>query len=1466
MRPARASTPPTRRDPIAGPSEVIAAAPGGAPHTSKVIRLDERTTIAGGVVVLNSDASGSGSASRVDDDPAPVVPPPAAGTTTTVPRPRRQQRPTRPSSRPKTATSSPSLLLDDEDDVFFTASSSGSQPRTGQQHRFADELGRNAYIDDEDEDDDDDYDEDEDGYDYDNPKARRRMSGVDRVHARRERRRMGVSGFRNSMHLESEVLDVQAPAEEVFHHNEGGNPPGEDNEKVPLRPSPSNVMMLAAASSSAGERVAVVQFEEASAPIRNRSHDDGQGMTQQQQQPTRQRPRPPRPLPPIPIVGLSHIRVSTEGAEYDDDQKTHVGLLFPPSTSTHNVVSLASPSSTLFSHSQGAAVTGFGVGVGPRHRTRISPALAPSDARFSVVSAEWVKVDAEALVGVDVQEQQQDGGMLSSPSPFGMSRFGSFGRKSYSEVGHGVATTAPSTTTTSNRFLFPFFSSPASEDDDHSSSLHTTAVDHRFFPFPTAAATDIGHGSPGRSSPIAAEDLVGGSGGGKRDSFLLRSKSARLPQRVSMIGSDSGHGYGDPGSPSGSPAARRKSKKAIIVRAAGEGATMSPENVVRRKASAGTVLKDRLRSSFSFKKVLGGDGEASGGGGGGFFGKGKEKERQPQQRSITPRPETPTREIFLNEDFGEATPTSKATRRKSVLVKKRPATAVPEGLERGNPKSRSTSSLGKLLRGSTETPRPSMTNEGRPENVPLPSSPSSGTVEGSPLPRRGSTSSPVSTPNSLQRRFTGRFQRRRTGGSLGSAMELGMGPHSDVGHGTGQNRVVSEAGGRRGSSSGGSGFMSGFFSSLSMTSITSSTASSNRGPPSTPKAGKLTKPNPSAANVPVSWSPSYGLGRGHSTSSSTFFRGEGPPPASILSVTAPATPDSPYAGLEDSPVVSTIPLRSTSPSPLSTATPRRSSSNLLFSTPKALRRISEVPTSDGSANGSPAPGEEEGTPTGWVKVKPRRSLSTFIPEDDVPPVPPIPAALASQFLVPAPPPVIPGRRPLPPPPPLILNPDDVHKKPPLVSLAYTGKQGYYAHEEARLQLQREIAEEEQENSASTTAHGDDLEPKNPDVSVDYPLTPRLKESILRAHLYTSPSSPTANLSKARMGSMYAFPRTESVVDEELVLFEPKRPHLPHRPSSASAKRWTLAVNQIPDDSEFLKEIDDLRKSRQEIATASRRGSFRKTVEGDVAEDDSCSDGEGNEGSDGEGVWMKARRAMLTVREMMRTETSYRNHLIRLWEEDSANPNPSTPPSFLAHLPSLISASTLLSSRLEEDPSAWGVSAAFLGAEDALEKAFTAWCGVVGQVMLELAGNTPPISTSASRTSLYNRKSSTGARDILDKEKPAPKRADTIASSMSGGSGSVIMSGKTSKKSKSTRSSSGSALLSAGSRPLSVQDVAIMPSQRVPRYVLLFKDLLEQTPVTSPSRALVERALQGAMRIAKNCDDAQQHDALTIPSP
>jgi len=243
--------------------------------------------------------------------------------------------------------------------------------------------------------------------------------------------------------------------------------------------------------------------------------------------------------------------------------------------------------------------------------------------------------------------------------------------------------------------------------------------------------------------------------------------------------------------------------------------------------------------------------------------------------------------------------------------------------------------------------------------------------------------------------------------------------------------------------------------------------------------------------------------------------------------------------------------------------------------------------------------------------------------------------------------------------------------------------------------------------------------------------------------------------------------------------------------------------------------------------------------------------------------MKARRAMLCVREIMRTETSYRGHLVKVWETESANPSPSMPAAFFAHLPALIAASASLSRHLEEDPSAYGVSTAFLSAADELEKALVAWCGVVGQVMIELANNSASLQVG-SRASMYYRKYSTGPKDKdADKDK-SPKRSDTAGSGSSSGNAKPSKG----KKDKSRPNSSGSTPTTpsfSGSKALGIQDVAIMPSQRVPRYVLLFKDLLQQTPITSPSRALVERALEGAMRIAKSCDDAQQHSALFITS-
>jgi hypothetical protein len=55
-----------------------------------------------------------------------------------------------------------------------------------------------------------------------------------------------------------------------------------------------------------------------------------------------------------------------------------------------------------------------------------------------------------------------------------------------------------------------------------------------------------------------------------------------------------------------------------------------------------------------------------------------------------------------------------------------------------------------------------------------------------------------------------------------------------------------------------------------------------------------------------------------------------------------------------------------------------------------------------------------------------------------------------------------------------------------------------------------------------------------------------------------------------------------------------------------------------------------------------------------------------------------------------------------------------PPPMLRYAGELVGASAGLLRRMEEDPSAWGVAAALIAAEEAVEGAFVGWCGVVGE--------------------------------------------------------------------------------------------------------------------------------------------------------
>ncbi|THV01411.1 hypothetical protein K435DRAFT_853820 [Dendrothele bispora CBS 962.96] len=75
---------------------------------------------------------------------------------------------------------------------------------------------------------------------------------------------------------------------------------------------------------------------------------------------------------------------------------------------------------------------------------------------------------------------------------------------------------------------------------------------------------------------------------------------------------------------------------------------------------------------------------------------------------------------------------------------------------------------------------------------------------------------------------------------------------------------------------------------------------------------------------------------------------------------------------------------------------------------------------------------------------------------------------------------------------------------------------------------------------------------------------------------------------------------------------------------------------------------------------------------------------------------------------------------------------------------------------------------------------------------------------------------------------------------------------------SSNSNSNSSLVLNGKRVHSVRELAILPVQRVTRYVLLYRDILKHTPAMSPSRVLLERAAETASTIAQKCDRAQEN--------
>ncbi|KAG8684797.1 hypothetical protein FRC08_013481 [Ceratobasidium sp. 394] len=267
---------------------------------------------------------------------------------------------------------------------------------------------------------------------------------------------------------------------------------------------------------------------------------------------------------------------------------------------------------------------------------------------------------------------------------------------------------------------------------------------------------------------------------------------------------------------------------------------------------------------------------------------------------------------------------------------------------------------------------------------------------------------------------------------------------------------------------------------------------------------------------------------------------------------------------------------------------------------------------------------------------------------------------------------------------------------------------------------------------------------------------------------------------------------------------PPRPGMPRRTSSQ--RRWTIADI---DDDEFLRQLEvklsgsgsRLRKSRvlEEFAMGA-----------DQSHEDTAADAEADLGSEtddsaAEREWARARRAMMCVREIVRTEKSYLRHMMGFLDSDQSVMSS----VLLEHLPRLVETSRIFTAHLEEDPSAWGVSVAFLAVEKQLEHVLVEWSGVVGQVISSMRnggesqapsedGHTSSAGTGSGASSWIRRRSATASSSTSQ-----PFQLNLSMTPVIG-----------SKDKKSTRV--------AKSKRLTEQDVAIMPTQRVLRYVLMYR--------------------------------------------
>ncbi|KAF9654107.1 hypothetical protein BDM02DRAFT_3133587, partial [Thelephora ganbajun] len=132
----------------------------------------------------------------------------------------------------------------------------------------------------------------------------------------------------------------------------------------------------------------------------------------------------------------------------------------------------------------------------------------------------------------------------------------------------------------------------------------------------------------------------------------------------------------------------------------------------------------------------------------------------------------------------------------------------------------------------------------------------------------------------------------------------------------------------------------------------------------------------------------------------------------------------------------------------------------------------------------------------------------------------------------------------------------------------------------------------------------------------------------------------------------------------------------------------------------------------------------------------------------EQAWKVARKALFCCRELFQTEKTYFSKLVQLKDGQTLTP----PPSLLtSYLPALILASNTLLEHCSQDPTAYGISTAFLESSAQLENALVAYCGIIGDIF------------ATKRTSKRRLVRSRRSSNAVDESKRSPSSNDSNVS-------------------------------------------------------------------------------------------------------